>query len=101
MNKKDILKIIDIELEKLFERINSLGYKVELTKRAKEYVAEKGFDEKYGARPLNRAIQKYLEDALAEEILKGELSEGDIITADYPGEGESLVISVKKQESAS
>ena len=83
LTRKDILKIIDIELEKLFKRINSLGYKVELTKVAKEYIAEKGFDEKYGARPLNRAIQKYIEDPLAEEIIKKKVKEGDLIKLDF------------------
>ena len=65
LNKDHILKIIDIELEKLFNRINSLGFKIELTKKAKVFVADKGYDEKYGARPLNRAIQKHIEDPLA------------------------------------
>lgn len=101
LDKSHIHQIIDISLGKLFSRITDLGYSIELTNEAKDFLAEKGYDQQYGARPLNRAIQKYLEDALAEEILKGELSEGDIITAHYPGEGESLVITVNKQESAS
>ena len=92
LDKKDILKIIDIELEKLFERINSLGYKVQLTKKAKEYVAEKGFDEKYGARPLNRAIQKYIEDPLAEKIIQKEVKEGDIIKIDFDKKNEKIMV---------
>ncbi len=100
LNKEHIFKIIDISLGKLFSRITSLGYKIELTDKAKEFLAEKGYDQQYGARPLNRAIQKYLEDAVAEEILKGDLSEGDIILADYPGEGSELNIVVKKKEKA-
>ena len=92
LDKKDILKIIDIELEKLFERINSLGYKVQLTKKAKEYVAEKGFDEKYGARPLNRAIQKYIEDPLAEKIIQKEVKEGDIIKIDFNKKNEKIMV---------
>jgi ATP-dependent Clp protease ATP-binding subunit ClpC len=101
LTKEHIFKIIDISLGKLFRRITDLGYKIELTDKAKDFLAEKGYDQQYGARPLNRAIQKYLEDAIAEEILKGDLSEGDVITADYSGEGSELTISVKKKEKAS
>lgn len=100
LSKEDIFKIIDISLAKLFRRITELGYKIDLTEKAKEFLAEKGYDQQYGARPLNRAIQKYLEDSIAEEILKGDLSEGDVITADYSGEGTELTISVKKKEKA-
>jgi ATP-dependent Clp protease ATP-binding subunit ClpC len=100
LTREHIFKIIDISLGKLFARITDLGYKIELTEKAKEFLAEKGYDQQYGARPLNRAIQKYLEDAIAEEILKGDLSEGDVITADYLGEGTELTIAVKKKEKA-
>lgn len=100
LSKDHIFKIIDISLGKLFKRITDLGYKIELTEKAKDFLAEKGYDQQYGARPLNRAIQKYLEDAIAEEILKGDLSEGDVITADYSGEGSELSISVKKKVKA-
>lgn len=100
LTKEHIFKIIDISLGKLFRRITELGYKIELTEKAKDFLAEKGYDQQYGARPLNRAIQKYLEDAIAEEILKGDLSEGDVITADYSGEGTELSISVQKKEKA-
>jgi ATP-dependent Clp protease ATP-binding subunit ClpC len=100
LSREDIFKIIDISLGKLFRRITELGYKIELTEKAKEFLAEKGYDQQYGARPLNRAIQKYLEDAIAEEILKGDLAEGDVITADYSGEGTELTIKVKKKEKA-
>ncbi|OOG73124.1 ATP-dependent Clp protease ATP-binding subunit [Algoriphagus sp. A40] len=100
LSKEHIFKIIDISLGKLFRRITDLGYKIELTDKAKDFLAEKGYDQQYGARPLNRAIQKYLEDAIAEEILKGDLSEGDVITADYSGEGTELTISVTKKEKA-
>jgi ATP-dependent Clp protease ATP-binding subunit ClpC len=84
LTREHIFKIIDISLGKLFSRITDLGYKIELTEKAKEFLAEKGYDQQYGARPLNRAIQKYLEDAVAEEILKGDLSEGDVIMAPPP-----------------
>ncbi len=100
LSKEDIFKIIDISLGKLFHRITELGYKIDLTEKAKDFLAEKGYDQQYGARPLNRAIQKYLEDSIAEEILKGDLSEGDVITADYSGEGTELSITVKKKEKA-
>ncbi len=100
LSKEDIFKIIDISLGKLFHRITDLGYAIELTEKAKEFIANKGYDQQYGARPLNRAIQKYLEDAIAEEILKGELTEGDVITADYTEEATELTLSVTKKEKA-
>ena len=100
LSKEHIFQIIDISLGKLFHRITDLGYKIELTDKAKDFLANKGYDQQYGARPLNRAIQKYLEDAIAEEILKGELTEGDVITADYTDEATELFISVTKKEKA-
>ncbi|CCH00548.1 ATPase AAA-2 domain protein [Fibrella aestuarina BUZ 2] len=98
LQREDIHKIIDLMLNKLLGRVLNLGYNVELTEKAKDFLAEKGYDQQYGARPLARAIQRYLEDPVAEEILKGELKEGDVIQADYSGEGESLTITVKKPE---
>jgi len=83
LGKDEIFKIIDIELGYLFNRVHLLGYKIELTLAAKEFIAEKGYDSQFGARPLKRAIQKYLEDPIAEEILKGELSEGDTMEVDF------------------
>lgn len=99
LQRKHIHSIIDLTLDKLFKRINDLGYKVELTGKAKDFLAEKGYDPQYGARPLNRAIQKYLEDAVAEEILKGELAEGAVIVADHNGKSEELTLKVKKPRS--
>ncbi|MCM4157388.1 ATP-dependent Clp protease ATP-binding subunit [Gramella sp. AN32] len=96
LEREDIHKIIDIELEKLFSRINDLGYKLNLTKKAKDFIAEKGFDRQYGARPLNRAIQKYIEDALAEEIVTSHLKEGDQINMDLDEKKNELVIDIKK-----
>jgi hypothetical protein len=84
--------IIDLELEALFLRINKLGYIIKLTEAVKEYIAEKGFDSNFGARPLKRAIQKYLEDPIAEEILKGGLSEGDTMEVDYNQEKKEIQI---------
>ena len=87
-----INKIIDIELEKLFMRTNELGYKIKLSTRAKDFIAEKGFDKQYGARPLKRAIQKYLEDELAEEIMKSKVQTGDIIKVDLNKDKTKLVL---------
>ncbi len=98
LQREDLHKIIDLMLGKLLGRITSLGYTVELTEKAKDFLSEKGYDQQYGARPLSRAIQRYLEDPIAEEILKGELKEGDVIQAEYSGEGDSLTITVRKQE---
>ena len=101
LEKADIDKIIDIELSKLLERISELGYTLKLSKKAKSFIAEKGFDKQYGARPLKRAIQKYVEDALAEEIIKSNVNEGDIINLDFGKDDAKLEIkitSTKKQE---
>jgi ATP-dependent Clp protease ATP-binding subunit ClpC len=96
--REDIHKIIEISLKKLFSRITSIGYSMELTDKAKDFLAEKGYDQQYGARPLNRAIQKYVEDPLAEEILKGTMSEGDVILVDHEENSESLSFSKKQKE---
>ncbi len=93
LEREHIHQIIDLMLRKLFIRITNLGYTVELTEKAKDFIAEKGYDSQYGARPLNRAIQRYLEDPVAEEILKGDLANGDVILADYSGEGDTLTLS--------
>ena len=99
LQREALQKIIDLMLTKLLGRVTSLGYQVELTEKAKDFLAEKGYDPQYGARPLNRAIQKYLEDPVAEEILKGDLKEGDVIMADHEeGNTDTLTIFVKKQE---
>ncbi len=93
---EDIHLIIDIELSKLSKRIDDLGYKLILTKKAKDYIAEKGFDKQYGARPLKRAIQKYVEDALAEEIVTSKLKEGDSIFMDLDKDKNELTIKITK-----
>ncbi len=98
LGKDEIFKIIDIELKSLFSRVHNLGYDIVLTENAKEYVADKGFDAVFGARPLKRAIQKYLEDPIAEEILKGETKAGDTMEIDYDKETELIAISHKKGE---
>ncbi len=98
LTKEHIFKIIDIELRSLFARIEGLGHKINLTEAAKNYIAEKGYDSNFGARPLKRAIQKYLEDPIAEEILKGELKTGDTILVDYDDEKKDIVVSSSKNE---
>jgi ATP-dependent Clp protease ATP-binding subunit ClpC len=100
LSKDDILKIIDIELDKLFKRINSLGYNIKLTEKAKNYIADKGFDEKFGARPLNRAIQKYIEDPLAEEIIQKNIKEGDVIKIDYLSKADEIKVTVSTPKSS-
>jgi ATP-dependent Clp protease ATP-binding subunit ClpC len=82
LDKKDIRKIVDIELVYLIKRINELGYEIEISETAKDFISEKGFDSKYGARPLNRAIQKYLEDLLAENVVNNSIKEGDKVFID-------------------
>lgn len=101
LEKEDIFKIIDIELDKLFMRIKDLGYELTLTEKAKNYIAEKGFDKQYGARPLKRAIQKYIEDALAEEIVSSKLDEGDKILMDLNDGEDNLTITITKAEKSS
>ena len=95
LSKEDIFKIIDIELAKLYNRIKDLGYELILTDRAKNFIAEKGYDKQYGARPLKRAIQKYIEDLLAEEIVSNQIQEGDVIEFDLDEKGEALAIKEK------
>ncbi len=101
LERADIHKIIDIELDKLFKRIKDIGYDLNLTEKAKDYIADKGFDKQYGARPLKRAIQKYIEDSLAEEIVNSNLNEGDSIFMDLDEKKEELTIKIKKKEKSS
>lgn len=82
-------------------RIEDLGYHLELSEEAKRFVAKRGFDPEFGARPLNRAIQKYLEDPIAEEMLSGRLKEGDTLLADKDEEKEKLVLSKKATKKSS
>ncbi|TYB73189.1 ATP-dependent Clp protease ATP-binding subunit [Bizionia myxarmorum] len=95
LEKEDINKIIDIELEKLILRIKDIGYTLKLSKAAKDFIADKGFDKQYGARPLKRAIQKYVEDALAEEIINSKITEGDKIAMDLDTKTNELVIKIE------
>ncbi|MFP4526177.1 MAG: ATP-dependent Clp protease ATP-binding subunit [Bacteroidales bacterium] len=96
LTKEDIHEIIDIELQGLYDRISNLGYKVEITKEAKDYVADKGFDIQFGARPLKRAIQKYIEDPMAETIIKQSVKEGDLLKVEYSKNEDKIDINVQK-----
>lgn len=100
LEKEDINLIIEIELAKLYKRVKELGYALDLSAAAKAFVAEKGFDKQFGARPLKRAIQKYVEDSLAEEIIKSQISVGDEIYMDFEPDATELKVTVKKAESA-
>jgi ATP-dependent Clp protease ATP-binding subunit ClpC len=98
LEKEHIHKIIDIELTGLYARVESLGYTLRLTDKAKDFIASKGFDAQFGARPLKRAIQKYLEDEMAEVIIQASVSEGDTISVDYNEEDSKIVTSILKNE---
>jgi len=103
LEKEDIHKIIDIELKKVYSRIEELGYHFKMTKKAKDFIAEKGYDKQYGARPLKRAIQKYVEDLLAEEILESHIKEGDTVLMDFNTKEEKLFFKIdhpKDEESS-
>lgn len=95
LDRDAIFKIIDIELDGLYKRVTDLGYTLKLTDRAKDYVAAKGYDQQFGARPLKRAIQKYLEDELAECIIGAELLAGTTISVDYDAEKDAIVTEIQ------
>jgi len=98
LTREDIHKIIDIELKGLYERIIGLGYGIKLSSAAKDFIAEKGFDAQYGARPLKRAIQKYLEDPMAEVIIKSSISMGDVISVGYSKKKDDITIKIIKTQ---
>ena len=98
LEKEHIDLIIEIELKKLYARVKELGYNLNLSDKAKAYIAEKGFDKQFGARPLKRAIQKYVEDALAEEIITSKIGMGDEIFMDIEEGGQELTVTVQKTE---
>lgn len=99
LDRDAIFKIIEIELRGFLGRMSKLGYEFNITDEAKNYIAEKGYDQQYGARPLKRALQKYLEDPLAELIINAELNPGDTITVDYDKDTDKIVTSVAKSVS--
>lgn len=94
LTKEDIGKIVDLEVEKLKQRINEIGYGLQINKTAKDFLIESGYDEEYGARPLNRAIQKFIEDPVSEEILKGNIKEGQTIKVSYSKNKDNMIIKV-------
>ena len=98
LSKENIHQIIDIELSKLYLRIEELGYKIKLSKKAKDFLADKGYDKKYGARPLKRTIQKHVEDLIASEILNSMINEGDTINIDHSSGKEELNIKIQNKK---
>ncbi len=94
LSEEDITKIIDIELKSLFSRVHNLDYQLKISPAAKKYIAKKGFDPKYGARPLKRAIQKLLEDEMAEVILKSGISERDTISVGFDSKNEKIKMKI-------
>ncbi|SEB12402.1 ATP-dependent Clp protease ATP-binding subunit ClpC [Chitinophaga terrae (ex Kim and Jung 2007)] len=101
LSKEHIYTIIDITMKSVLKRLNNLGFSLELTDEAKGFLADKGYDQQFGARPLHRAIQKYLEDPLAEEILNMNIHDGDILVADLDKENQKLVFSLQNNSSKS
>jgi ATP-dependent Clp protease ATP-binding subunit ClpC len=98
LDKDAIYKIIDLELKGFYKRVENLNYKLTLTDKAKEFIASKGYDIQFGARPLKRAIQKYLEDELAEMIIQATVSEGDTIIVDFDSENQKIVTQIEKKD---
>ena len=98
LSKENIFEIIDILMKGVMKRLVNLGFSMELTPRAKDFIAEKGYDAQFGARPLHRAIQKYLEDPLAEEILNMAVKEGDTLIADLNEAKEKILFTLKPTE---
>ncbi|HCC30369.1 MAG TPA: Clp protease ClpC [Marinilabiliales bacterium] len=95
LTKEDIHVIIDIELKGLYQRVEQLGYKLKISPKAKDFITEKGYDVQYGARPLKRAIQKYLEDEMAEVILKAEMAEGDMISVTFDKKNDKVKFKIE------
>jgi ATP-dependent Clp protease ATP-binding subunit ClpC len=98
LGKEEINKIIDLELKGLYDRVKSLGYQLKIANAARDYIAERGFDANYGARPLKRAIQKYLEDPMAEVLIKAELKEGDTIHVGFNSAKSEIKIKILKRK---
>jgi len=100
LDKEDIKKIVNIPLVEVIDRVKEMGYVLKIEESLKEYLVEKGYDEKYGARPLNRAIQKYIEDPISEKVLEGELMVDDTIIISYDSKVEDIKISIKKSKTS-
>ena len=97
LEKEHIMEIMNLAIDQLLNRIDGLGYTIKVSKGAKEFLAEKGFSPDYGARPLARTLAKYLEEPLAEEILKGDAKEGDVIKVGYKANADQLTLKVEKK----
>jgi ATP-dependent Clp protease ATP-binding subunit ClpC len=100
LSREDIFKIIDIELKGLYARILTMGYHIKMSDAAKSFIAEKGYDVQFGARPLKRAIQKYLEDNMAEVIIQSTMKAGDTIAISLNKKKEEVVVKVLHPEEA-
>ena len=98
LSKEDIDKIIEIELRGLYDRVRTLGYELKISNAARDFIADKGFDINYGARPLKRAIQKYLEDPMAEVMIKAKLGEGDLVSVGLNAAKEEIKIKISKKK---
>lgn len=96
LEKEDIHKIIDIELGHLYARVQDLGYNIKISSKAKDQIVEKGWDPQFGARPLKRAIQKYVEDVLAEELIKHKVEAGDTVNLDYDEKKDVMKVKITK-----
>jgi ATP-dependent Clp protease ATP-binding subunit ClpC len=96
LSENDIKKIIDIMIRELNERLKDQNLYLELSEGAKDFIFKKGYNQNYGARPLRRAIQRYVEDPLSEEILRGKFSNNDTIIADYDKETKEIIFSKKR-----
>jgi ATP-dependent Clp protease ATP-binding subunit ClpC len=97
LTKEHLHQIIDIELQGLFDRMKRMGLECKISPAAKDYLAEKGYDQKFGARPLKRSIQKYLEDPLAEKIIDSQTGEGDLISIGFDKKKEEISIKITKK----
>ena len=100
LSRDSIKSIIDLELKGIFKRVTDLGYKLELSTDAKDFIADKGYDDQFGARPLKRAIQRYLEDELADVVLAGEAAEGDTILMELNEANDGVKAKVVKEHQA-
>jgi ATP-dependent Clp protease ATP-binding subunit ClpC len=98
LTRENINKIIDIELRGLYDRVRSLGHELKISNAARDFIAEKGFDANYGARPLKRAIQKYLEDPMAEAMIKISLTEGDYVSVGLNSAKDEIRIKIVKKK---
>ncbi|MCM5527216.1 ATP-dependent Clp protease ATP-binding subunit [Parasegetibacter sp. NRK P23] len=100
LNKEHIFEIIDILMKGVLKRLQNLGFSLEITPEAKDFIAEKGYDQQFGARPLHRSLQKHLEDPLAEEILTMKIKQGDVLIADLNKEEGKIFFTLKEQSSS-